>query len=73
MKKYEPSSGRRPRIARAIGYSQRLGFVTTAARYGCSNRSIDNKTGHRWMVVLRWYIRRANVLEENAAVTIAGP
>jgi len=56
---------------RFSGHSLRLGFVTTAARRGCSERSIANQTGHRSMPVLRGYIRRANVFEENAAVDVA--
>ncbi len=57
---------------RFSGHSLRLGFVTTAARRGCSERSIANQTGHRSMPVLRGYIRRANVFEENAAVAVVG-
>ena len=55
---------------RLSGHSLRLGFVTTAARRGCSERSIANQPGHRSMLVLRTYIRRANVFEENAAVAV---
>jgi len=55
---------------RFSGHSLRLGFVTTAARRGCSERSIANQPGHRSMLVLRSYIRRANVFEENAAVAV---
>ncbi len=57
---------------RFSGHSLRLGFVTTAARRGCSERAIANQTGHRSMLVLRRYIRRANAFEENAAVAILG-
>ncbi len=56
---------------RFSGHSLRLGFVTTAARRGCTERLIPNQTGHRSMVVLRGYIRRANVFEDNAAVVVA--
>jgi len=35
-------------------------------------RSIANQGGHRSMRVLRSYIRRANVFEENAAVAVSG-
>jgi len=51
----------------------RAGFVSTAALRGCSERSIANQTGHRSMVVLRGYIRRATVFEENAAVAVVSP
>jgi len=55
---------------RSSGHSLRLGFATTAARRGCSERSIANQTGHRSMLVLRGYIRRANVFEDNAAMNL---
>lgn len=55
---------------RFSGHSLRLGFVTAAAMKGCSDRSIANQTGHRSMPVLRGYIRRATVFEENAALQI---
>ncbi len=55
---------------RFSGHSLRLGFVTTAAQRGCSERAIANQTGHRSMTVLRGYIRRATVFEENAAVAV---
>ena len=58
---------------RFSGHSLRLGFVTTAAQRGCSERSIANQTGHRSMLVLRGYIRRATVFEENAAVGLITP
>lgn len=56
--------------AQVSGHSLRLGFVTTAAQKGCSERAIANQTGHRSIPVLRGYIRRATVFEENAAVTL---
>jgi len=55
---------------RFSGHSLRLGFVTTAASRNCSERSIANQTGHRSMLVLRGYIRRANVFEKNAVTTV---
>ncbi len=55
---------------RFSGHSLRLGFVTTAARRGCSEPAIANQTGHRSVLVLRGYIRRANVFDENAAVAV---
>ncbi len=57
---------------RFSGHSLRLGLVTTAARRGCSERSIANQTRHRSMLALRGYIRRANAFEENAAVAVVG-
>lgn len=55
---------------RFSGHSLRLGFVTAAAMKGCSERAIANQTGHRSMPVLRGYIRRSTVFEENAAVAV---
>ena len=52
---------------RFSGHSLRLGFVTTAAQRGCSERSIANQTGHRSVVVLRGYIRRARAFEEKCS------
>lgn len=54
------------------GHSLRRGFITTAARNGCSERSIANQTGHRSMPVLRAYIERATVFEDNAATALVG-
>jgi integrase len=52
------------------GHSLRAGFVTAAARRGSTERAIANQTGHRSMLVLRGYIRRTNVFEQNAATEV---
>lgn len=57
--------------ARVSGHSLRAGFVTAAAQRGASERAIANQTGHRSMLMLRSYIRRANAFEENAATAVA--
>ena len=52
------------------GHSLRAGFVTEAARNGASERAIANQTGHRSPVVLRGYIRRATVFQDNAVSSL---
>ena len=54
-------------VSRLSGHSLRSGFVTSAARAGKSERAIMDQTGHRSLKVLRRYIRRATLFEENAA------
>jgi len=52
------------------GHSLRAGFVTEAARAGASERAIANQTGHRSPLVLRGYIRRATIFEDNAVSSL---
>lgn len=52
------------------GHSLRSGFITAAAEAGRSERSIQNQTGHRSITVLRGYIDRINVLQDNAAAEL---
>jgi integrase len=54
-------------ITRLSGHSLRAGFITTAARAGRSERAIMNQSGHRSVTILRRYIRRASLFEDNAA------
>lgn len=49
------------------GHSLRSGFITAAAEAGKSERSMQNQTGHKSVTVLRGYIDRINVLQDNAA------
>ena len=49
------------------GHSLRRGFVTTAARAGESERSIQRQTGHRSTAVLRSYIEHETAFDDNAA------
>lgn len=49
------------------GHSMRSGFITAAAESGCTERSIQNQTGHRSVTTLRGYIDRVNALQDNAA------
>jgi site-specific recombinase XerD len=49
------------------GHSLRAGLVTQAAMAGVSERSIQEQSGHRSLVVLRRYIRDGSLFRENAA------
>jgi integrase len=49
------------------GHSLRAGLATSAARAGKSERAIAKQTGHRSMVMLRRYIRDAELFSDNAA------
>ncbi len=48
------------------GHSLRAGFATSAAMAGASERSIQKQTGHASLIVLRRYIREAEIFRENA-------
>jgi integrase len=48
------------------GHSLRAGFVTSAALRNAPEEAIAKQTGHRSIVVLRSYIRRATIWERNA-------
>jgi integrase len=52
---------------RFAGHSLRSGMVTSAARAGASEAEIANQTGHRSVAVLRRYIRRGSLFDQNAA------
>lgn len=56
--------------AKFSGHSLRAGFLTAAARMGASERQMMNQSGHQNAQVMRGYIRRATVWEENAALTV---
>jgi hypothetical protein len=45
--------------------------VTAAARRGSSERAIANQAGHRRMLVLRGYTRRATLFDDNPATGVA--
>lgn len=49
------------------GHSLRAGLATQAAMGGASERSIQDQTGHKSLLVLRRYIRDGNLFRENAA------
>ena len=52
------------------GHSLRSGFITTCARKGVPERVIASQSGHKSINVLRGYVRRAGVFNENAAAMI---
>jgi integrase len=52
------------------GHSLRAGLVTQAAMSGASERSIQDQSGHRSLVVMRRYIRDGSLFRENAAAKI---
>jgi integrase len=49
------------------GHSLRAGLATQAALGGASERSIQEETGHKSLLILRRYIRDGNLFNENAA------
>lgn len=52
------------------GHSLRAGFVTAAALAGVQERIIAEQTGHESMRVLRKYIRKGTLFQENAAAKV---
>jgi integrase len=52
------------------GHSLRAGFITTAARKGIPERIIASQSGHKSVNILRGYVRRAGLFNENAAALI---
>jgi integrase len=55
---------------RFAGHSLRSGMATSAARGGASEAEIMSQTGHRSLPVLRRYIRRGSLFNENAATKL---
>ena len=58
------------RVALFSGHSLRSGLATSAAIAGASERSIQQQTGHKSIMVLRRYIRDASLFRENAAAKL---
>jgi integrase len=52
------------------GHSLRAGLATAAAKSGKSERAIMAQTGHRSPMMVRRYIRDANLFADNAAAGI---
>jgi integrase len=52
------------------GHSLRAGLVTQAAIAGASERSIQEQSGHRSLLVLRRYIRDGSLFRENVAAKV---
>lgn len=57
-------------VARFAGHSLRAGLATQAAINGASERSIQDQTGHKSLVILRRYIRDGSLFRENAAAKV---
>ena len=55
---------------RYAGHSLRAGFATTAAERQVPEQEIMDQTGHKSLLMLRRYIRKGNVLRNNAAAKI---
>ena len=53
------------------GHSLRAGFATAAAAAGASERAIMAQTGHRSLLIMRGYIRPAQLFDDNAAAIAA--
>lgn len=51
-------------------HSLRSGFVTQASINDATERSIMNQTGHKSVVMVRRYIRDANLFHDNAATRL---
>jgi integrase len=56
--------------ARFAGHSLRSGMATSAARGGATEAQIMEQTGHRSLTVLRRYIRRGSLFNDNAATKL---
>ena len=54
-------------VEKFAGHSLRAGLATQAAMGGASERSIQDQTGHKSLLVLRRYIRDGSLFRENAA------
>ena len=54
-------------VAHFASHSLRAGLATAAAKTGKSERAIMAQTGHRSVLMVRRYIRDANLFTENAA------
>lgn len=52
------------------GHSLRAGLATSAAMAGVSERSIQEQTGHKSLIILRRYIREGSLFRENAAAQV---
>lgn len=65
------AAGRDPAaVAAFAGHSLRAGLATQAAIAGASERSIQEQTGHKSLVILRRYIRDGSLFRENAAAKV---
>jgi integrase len=52
------------------GHSLRAGFITSAARAGVPEAHIQNQSRHKSLLVLRGYVRRGSLFNDNAAARV---
>lgn len=65
VKRLAEQAGHDP--AAFAGHSLRAGFATTAARAGVPEAEIMRQTRHRSVAVMRGYVRRGTLFQDNAA------
>ena len=64
IKKYTQKAGLDS--SKYAGHSLRSGFATTAAEFGVEERNIMAMTGHKTTMMVRRYIKEANLFKNNA-------
>ena len=68
VKRAAEATGLDPKLV--AGHSLRSGMATSAARGGATEADIMNQTGHKSLPVLRRYIRRGSLFNDNAAAKL---
>ena len=68
VKRTALAAGLDPKLV--AGHSLRSGKATSAARAGATEAQIMNQTGHKTLPVLRRYIRRGSLFNDNAAAKL---
>ena len=68
VKRTAQAAGLDPKLV--AGHSLRSGMATSAARAGATEAQIMNQTGHKSLPVLRRYIRRGSLFNDNAAAKL---
>jgi site-specific recombinase XerD len=68
LKRAAQAAGLDPKLV--AGHSLRSGMATSAARAGATEAEIMSQTGHKSLPVLRRYIRRGSLFNDNAAANL---
>jgi integrase len=68
LKRAAEAAGLNPALV--AGHSLRSGMATSAARAGATEAQIMAQTGHKSLPVLRRYIRRGSLFENNASARL---
>ena len=68
VKRTAQAAGLDPKVV--AGHSLRSGMATSAARAGATEAEIMNQTVHKSLPVLRRYIRRGSLFNDNAAAKL---